>query len=468
LLNEGGFQLNIPQILFSVTSSDLPYLLPIPERKNHYFGGWFDNPAFLGEKLFQLDKNLNSSISLHAKWIILNNNIFNNIEMTDIIYSGSLRTSAVTSSGRVFTWGDNSFGALGDQTNIQRLRPNEITSIFNFSNDEIIAKFLFSESDSIALSSYGRVLTSNFASHGLNDDGSNLNGGIFLDITSLFELTGDEKIINVSIGGAHFAAISSFGRVFTWGNNGVGQLGIGNEMQASSRPIEITSNFNLFNNDKIISISLGSRHSSALSSTGRVFTWGLNDSFQLGNNLSINQSSIPIEITSNFNLLNNDKIISISLGSRHSSALSSTGRVFVWGSSNSGQVGDNNLNRRGMPVEITTNFNLENNDKISIVSLGYFHSSAVSKNGRVFTWGSNSGGELGNGSVLPVFSPEEITSQFILESDEMIINVSLGNKFSSATSSKNRIFTWGENSSGELGNGSKINIYRPSEIKLFN
>jgi alpha-tubulin suppressor-like RCC1 family protein len=104
------------------------------------------------------------------------------------------------------------------------------------------------------------------------------------------------------------------------GDNGYGKIGDG---ATTSRliPTEITSNFNLATNDKIIALSLGWDHSSAVSSTGRIFTWGRNGSGQLGDGTTTDRL-MPTEITSRFALSANDKIISLSLSGYNSSALS--------------------------------------------------------------------------------------------------------------------------------------------------
>jgi len=96
-----------------------------------------------------------------------------------------------------------------------------------------------------------------------------------------------DKFVSLFLGSDHSSAVSSFGRVFTWGDNSSGQLGDNtfDRVRKKSRvpfPMEITSKFNISSNDKIVSLSLGCDHTSAVSSTGRVFTWGANEKDQLG------------------------------------------------------------------------------------------------------------------------------------------------------------------------------------------
>ena len=184
-----------------------------------------------------------------------------------------------------------------------------------------------------------------------------------------------------------------------------------------SVPTEITSRFGLSAGDKIVSISLGSGYSSAQSLNGRVFTWGINRVGQLGNGSTVDKS-VPTEITSRFSLTAPDKIVSISLGVFHSSALSSNGRVFTWGYNTSYQLGDATNNQRNTPTEITSEFNLANGDKIINLALGDFHSSALSSNGRVFTWGSTDFRKFWDETKEDKSLPTEITSRFNLTKEE--------------------------------------------------
>jgi uncharacterized repeat protein (TIGR02543 family) len=122
----------------------------------------------------------------------------------------------------------------------------------------------------------------------------------------------DETIISISVGGNFSMAITSSGRLFSWGENYYGQLGDGTTTDKYT-PTDITGRIKLSVGEKIISIKLGYSNSLAISSTGSVFTWGNNKYGQLGNGTTSNEVT-PSEITSSFNLGSGDPIISISLG----------------------------------------------------------------------------------------------------------------------------------------------------------
>jgi alpha-tubulin suppressor-like RCC1 family protein len=194
----------------------------------------------------------------------------------------------------------------------------------------------------------------------------------------------------------------------------------------NSLSAKITSNLSLAVGDKIVAISLGYDHSSALSATGRFFRWGKYTSFR-----NITYSSTtgkdfwvirdiydnkPTEITSLFSISVGDKIVAIYIADMYSYTLSSTGRVFTW----------HKDYKKGKPTEITSLFSISVGDKIVAVSLALGtsftknHSLALSATGRVFTWGKNNFGQLGEGITLEIY-PEakltEITSNFKLTSE---------------------------------------------------
>jgi uncharacterized repeat protein (TIGR02543 family) len=164
---------------------------------------------------------------------------------------------------------------------------------------------------------------------------------------------------------------------------------------------------------ELVSSSSSASHSTTLTSTGRVFMWGANGSGQLGDGTTTDKE-VPTEITSNFSLATGEKVMSLSLGYTHSSALTSTGRVFMWGGNGSGQLGDGTTTDKNVPTEITSNFSLRPNDKIIGLSLGGVYSSALSAMGRVFVWGWNELGYLGDGTSTSRSIPTEITTGFSL------------------------------------------------------
>ena len=377
---------------------------------------------------------------------------------------GYSHSAALTSNGRLFTWGYNDYGQLGDGSAVDKYIPIEITNRFSLATEDKIIQVSLGGNHSVALTSNGRLFTWGYNYYGELGDGTTTYRYTPTEITNRFSLSKGDKIIQVSLGTSHSAALTSNGRLFTWGYNQYGKLGDGTTTNRST-PTEITNRFSLATEDKIIQVSLGGNHSAALTSNGRLFTWGYNWYGQLGDGTTTNGFT-PTEITSRFILATEDKIIQVSLGGNHSAALTSSGRLFTWGYNHSGQLGDFNAGTyRYSPKEITNRFSLATEDKIIQVSLGTSHSAALTSSGRLFTWGSNYNGQLGDEIYNNRSTPTEITNRFSLATGDKIIRVSLSNYISAALTSNGRLFTWGYNKFGQLGDGTNnTNRYSPTQI----
>ena len=290
-------------------------------------------------------------------------------------------------------------------------------------------------------------------------DGTTIHRLLPYEITELFPLDINESIIQVALGNEFSSALTSKGNLFMWGWNSQGQLG--NETTVgSTTPYMINEFFELYENEKILKVSLGASHASALTSEGRLFTWGANWDGQLGDGSYSNQLT-PVDITHQFNLIEYENITQISLGISHSSALTSEGRVFIWGVNSNGELGDGLTTNQPIPLDITNHFNLVNEETIVSVILGAAHSNVLTSEGRVFMWGYNIYGQLGDGTNLSKNLPNDITDIFNLDENEIILKSSLGFFHSSMLTSSSRLFIWGYNSDGQLGNGTKIDLYIP-------
>ena len=459
-----------------------------PIKEGYTYSGWFDNEELTGEAITEITLGTTGDITLYTKWTVnqytITYAIGTNVNANDLmplLHQGEIITqitfggghsSAITSLGRIFTWGRNDSGQLGDGTTTNRSTPTEITSQFNLSEGETITQISLGFYHSSAITSLGRIFTWGRNSNRQLGDGTTTDRYIPTEITSQFNLSEGETITQISLGESHSSAITSEGRVFTWGRNDSGQLGDGTTTGRYT-PIEITSQFNLSEGETITQISLNWYQSSAITSSGRLFTWGNNYYGQLGDGTTSEYkvpNSTPIEITSQFNLSEGETITQISLGCYHSSAITSSGRLFTWGYNEYGLLGDGTTTDRYTPTEITSQFNLSEGETITQISLDGTHSSAITSEGRVFTWGRNDYGQLGDGThdyFVAHSTPIEITNQFELNAGEIIIQIFLGGGASSAIASSGRIFTWGDNTEGQLGDGTTTDRYTPKFLSIY-
>ena len=456
-------------------------VLDEPIKEGHTFMGWFDNAAFGGDAMMTIEAGTTDDITLYATWSINTYNVTYHMVSDDIqpslvpLYPGEsiiqvaladYHSAVLTSHGRLFTFGVNDVGQLGDGTTIDRYVPVDITIGFNLQAGETIVMVSLGNTHAAALTSEGRLFTWGANWYGQLGDGTTINRHTPADITAHFMLDVGETLIMIFLRGYHAAALTSEGRLFTWGANWYGQLGDGTT-ENTHTPVDITAAFNLLAGETLIQMSLGLEHSAALTSENRFFTWGRNNSGQLGDGTTVDRHT-PVDITDNFLLGGDETLIQMSLGGAHSAALTSEGRLFTWGSNWSFELGDGTDTDRFFPTEITEEFNLPVGETIIQVSLGLTHSSAVTSESRVFTWGYNGHGRLGQGDATYEARgiPTDITSGYELGDDDMMMTVVCGGQHSAFLTTEGRVFTWGYNFYGQLGDGTDVDKYVPTEPLL--
>jgi alpha-tubulin suppressor-like RCC1 family protein len=166
--------------------------------------------------------------------------------------------------------------------------------------------------------------------------------------------------------------------LWSWGDNAFGQLGI-NDTTTRSTPVTT-----LIGGTNWKSIDGGQYHTIALKTDGTLWTWGNNDSGQLGVNNNTNRST-PVTT-----LLGGTNWKSIAGGYRHTIALKTDGTLWSWGSNNFGQLGVNDTTSIITPV--TTLLGGTNWKSIAGASE---HTIALKTDGTLWSWGRNAEGQLG-------------------------------------------------------------------------
>jgi alpha-tubulin suppressor-like RCC1 family protein len=241
----------------------------------------------------------------------------------------------------------------------------------------------------------------------------------------------DQQIIDFANGLFHCIARNSSGKVYSWGYNNWGLLGIGSEDFRYHKPI-----LNQYlNNEFVVDISCGAYHSLVLTNCGQVYAWGVNDYGQIGNGCNRNQL-IPIKVKG----FNNERVVMISCGDRHSMALTECGHVYSWGLNDCGQLGIGNTVNSNEPKFVAVIDENKCNVFIEKISCGSFHSLLLSRDGYIYVFGDNYFGELGNQK-----EENELTPHRIKIETKFIDISSHWNKYISIALSQDGIcYIWGE------------------------
>jgi len=379
-----------------------------------------------------------------------------NIEMTieigtefSLFEMAKYHSIAITPNNQVYGWGNNQFGQLGELSNSSSNIVN-LTHYFELSTNEDIIDIALGDFHSSILTSEGHLFAWGSNAQGQIGDETTNSRYIPVEVSQHFNLNQDERLIDIESGAGNMMALTSEGRVFSWGYNDYGQVGLGPTNSAYTEAVDITDSLNLSLNEEVQKISIGYHHSAILTSNGRILLWGYNNVGQLGNG-TIASVFMPTDHTQYLPLRDGEVITDIELGYYHSMVLTSDNRVFVWGLNENGQLGNQSRDSLLFPTDITEEFDLDEDDFITSLSLGGWMSSAISNDGQVFMWGSNGQGRLAMTAARDFLIPTKILDQFDLYENEVIEEVILGAWSSSALTSYGRLFTWGRNNTFQLG-----------------
>ncbi|XP_034951162.1 uncharacterized protein ca [Chelonus insularis] len=181
------------------------------------------------------------------------------------------------------------------------------------------------------------------------------------------------EVLSVSCGRCHTLAVTNNG-VYAWGGSQYGQLGLGRVLQ-SPHPELITS----LAQEIIVDAVAGQYHSVALSIDGRIFTWGWGIHGQLGHG-NTQRKNVPTLVTALLGVI----IRGIAAGHAHTLALSVEGVVYSFGCNIFGQLGTGNNIKSSIPQAISLI-----PEPITDIATGYFHNLAVSSSNKLYTWGSS-------------------------------------------------------------------------------
>lgn len=297
--------------------------------------------------------------------------------LTDVksiaIGDGALTTIALRNDGTVWTWGSNSDGQIGDGTSTSSYAPKRIleqATAVSAGNDF-----------SLVLKADGSVWA-----WGKNGRGQLGRGTTLSDANTRkpAAVSGLSNIVSIAGCYEHALAVKSDGSVWGWGDNNLGELGLGEFGNYKSTPVHITA----LNDVK--QVACGLQHSVVLKNDGTVWTFGNNINQQLGDGTKVD-SRVPKMISGL------SGVTMIAAAENTSLALRNDGTVWGWGSTERGQVGagaipTNQDQVYAVPTQIS------GLSKVIRIARGYHHSLAITADGNVWAWGWNDSSQLADGS----------------------------------------------------------------------
>jgi alpha-tubulin suppressor-like RCC1 family protein len=359
------------------------------------------------------------------------------------IAGGEFHSLAIKNDGTAWAWGKNDLGQLGNGVMTATATPTPV-QVTGLTGVKAIAGGRFF---SFAI----RSSDSTVWCWGQNGDGQ-LGNGTTTQSSVPVQVTGLTKAIAIAGSAFHCLALKSDGTIRSWGRGVDGQLGDG-LATLSSVPVQVSGLTN------VVEIVSGTNYSFCRKANDSLYAWGRNIYGQLGDGTSGNYRNSPVAVAGLCPKITlATQTPKIAAGWSHSYNLCNNGSTTnAWGADTSGQLGNGVVDMLAHPVPGTVNGLLG----VKSIRAGYQHGIALRNDSTVWTWGSNTFGQLGNGTTsAPITAPVKVIGL------TGIIAVSGGQAGSHSLALKKdgTVWAWGKNTDGQLGNGTTTNSNVPIQV----
>lgn len=347
---------------------------------------------------------------------------------TPMIYAGAQVSLAVNVDGNVFAWGTNTSGQLGNNSSVSNSATPVSVNIKNVVNLVTGLDFVIALKSDKTASAWGNNV------YGQLGDGTTT---LAKNPVTVKFLTGEATQFGAA--SASGFALLADKTLLGWGQNTSGQLGNGSTTNSSTAATAVS------NLTDVTQVESGPYHVLALKADGTLWGWGSTSNGALGPGVSGTESTVPLQILSN--------VTTMAAGTTHNLAVKTDGSVWAWGSTKvTSYYGEAGPSSSETPTQIA------GLDQIIAVSAGDYFSVALRKDGTVWTWGSNTSGQLGNGSSNSSDTPVQVSGL------TGVTAISAGTTHCLALKSDGTVWAWGNNQQGQLGDGTKTTSDVPVQV----
>ncbi len=356
------------------------------------------------------------------------------------VSAGSTHSCGVTQENRLYCWGSNYAGQLGDGTTTIRQRPVAVMGGLSFRQVS-------------AGSGYTCGVTTTYRAYcwGLNEGSGTLGDGTETNRTTPVPVAGGRLFRLIDAGAYHTCGVSyPDNKAYCWGYAAEGALGEG-DLGDGSPLLRLTPTA-VAGGRQFRQVAAGtglSPHTCGVTTSNQAFCWGNNNWGKLGDSTGRPAATrTPLEVDGGRSFRHVDA------GEEFTCGVTTGNKIFCWGNGRNGQLGEGNRYLRYWPkIPVSGGLSFER------VTSGGMHACGETTNNRVYCWGSNSQGQLGDGTTTERLVPVAVAGGRFFD------QASAGSSaHTCAKTSTGAAFCWGQNTHGQLGDGTTTS--RPTPVPV--
>lgn len=360
------------------------------------------------------------------------------------VAAGERHTCALTVRGQAWCWGENVAGGLGDGTTTNRLAPTQTVTTVRFTKLSANNQFTCGLGTDARAYCWGR----NYAGQ--------LGTGDTTTQTTPAAVAGNLSFVDIGTGEASACGLTSAGEAWCWGSNQFDQLGGGASPQTcrtlagtfacSTTPVRAAGSMTFTKFD------VGFWNVCGLVSNGQSWCWGNGELLPFGSGVASNVVTATPLLGANGMVFS-----SIYQSAVEGCGLDATGKAWCWGINVFGGVGDGTTTVRSSPVPVAGNLTfsglaLKDANNTDATACG------ITSGGDAYCWGSDIAQELG-APAPNVCQPSPNNSgpcglqPVHLSGPQLYVQISIGDSHACGVTTTQAVYCWGTNTSGQLGNG---------------
>ena len=336
--------------------------------------------------------------------------------------AGRYHSLALTSAGQLYAFGGNQYGELGYEpgSGSGELAHTTPTLLTLPGEDSPIAQVAGGGWDSFAVTASGELYA--FGDNRYGQLGVDTGNDVNPTPTAVTLPGASGPVIQVAAGTYHGLALTSSGELYAFGENHFGQLGVdtGNDVNPTPTPVTLPEE-----SDPVVQVAAGAYHSLALTSSGQLYAFGENRYGQLGTDTGndVNPTPTPVTLPGA-----SGPVVQIAAGGFHSLALTASGRLYSFGDDESGQLGSkagglSNFNPTPQLVTLPAG-----SDAVVRIAAAGADSLVLTSVGRLYAFGWNRFGQLGKVANAEGDNPNPTPTVITMPGGATIETVALGSQ----------------------------------------